>query len=59
VGVDGDQERSAEPIQAVDEERGELALFGVLEEGQDTSLASNYLTERFDAQIHRRFIGAH
>src|SRR5919107_1577752 len=32
VGVDNDQEGSAEPIQAVDEERGELALFGVLEE---------------------------
>jgi hypothetical protein len=30
VGVDGDQEGPAEPIQAVDEERGELALLGVL-----------------------------
>ena len=32
MGVDGDQERSAEPIEAVDEDRGELALFGVLED---------------------------
>ena len=32
MGVDDDQEGSAEPIQAVDEERGELAPFGILEE---------------------------
>jgi hypothetical protein len=32
VGIDNDQEGPAEPIQAVDEERGELALFGILEE---------------------------
>jgi hypothetical protein len=32
VGVDNDQEGSTKPIQAVDEERGELALFGILEE---------------------------
>jgi hypothetical protein len=32
VGVDNDQESPAEPIEAVDEERGELALFGILEE---------------------------
>jgi hypothetical protein len=32
VGVDNDKERSTKAIQAVDEERGELALFGILEE---------------------------
>jgi hypothetical protein len=32
MGVDNDQEGSAEPIQAVDEERGKLALLGILEE---------------------------
>ena len=32
MGVDGDQEGPAQPIQAVDEECGELALLGVLEE---------------------------
>ena len=32
VGVDGDQERPAEPVQAVDEDRGELARLGVLQE---------------------------
>jgi hypothetical protein len=31
VGVDDDQEGPAEPIQAVDEECRELALFGILE----------------------------
>ena len=32
MGLDGYQEGPTEPIQTVDEERGELALFGVLEE---------------------------
>jgi hypothetical protein len=32
VGVDNDQEGSAETIQAVDEERGKLALLGIFEE---------------------------